>query len=149
MFDPPDLKERYTTLVAWNGHWANYWTQTIPTDGNDDKAEQDADNDVALLETGVADSKPLSKDDEKRLKKMQKSHDKEAKKGKVGRHFIVLPTGLGKVLGGGDNWEKVLVAGVKDEVGAHCGLFIRGQNLDYDGLVERVGQRVISWGQDL
>ncbi|KAG5644496.1 hypothetical protein DXG03_008323, partial [Asterophora parasitica] len=92
---------------------------------------------------------------QKALKTEQKRHDAEAKKArkaekernkvKHGRHFIVLPTGLGQVLGGYDKWEKVLIGGVEDEVAAHCGLFIRSQNLDYDGLVERVGQKVLGW----
>jgi hypothetical protein len=34
---------------------------------------------------------------------------------------------------------------VEDEVAAHCGLFIRAQNLDYDRFVERVGNVVKSW----
>ncbi|KAJ7835983.1 hypothetical protein B0H13DRAFT_2678258 [Mycena leptocephala] len=93
----------------------------------------------------------LEKAREKELKKIQKQRAKEEKdtkarsKGKPGHHFIVLPTGLGKILGGGEKWEKVVIGGVEDEVQAHCGLFIRGQNLDYDGLVERVGQRVLGW----
>ncbi|KAF9021486.1 hypothetical protein BDZ89DRAFT_991189 [Hymenopellis radicata] len=159
MFDPPGLKERYTTLVAWNGLWVNYWSQTVPQGGSDGKSTQDADNDAALLETGMAqqlsnssgssNSSVSTQDEESRLKKLQKSREKEAQKGKVARHFIVLPTGLGKVLGGGDKWEKVLVQGVKDEVGAHCGLFIRGQNLEYDAFVERVGNRVIAWCRTL
>ncbi len=159
MFDPPGLKERYSTLVAWNGHWVNYWSQTVPTGGNDGKSAQDADNDAALVETGMAqqlsnsarssNSSISTQDEEGRLKKLQKSREKEAKKGSVARHFIVLPTGLGKVLGGGDKWEKVLIHGVKDEVGAHTGLFIRGQNLEYDALVERVGNQVIAWCRTL
>jgi len=60
-------------------------------------------------------------------------------------HFIVLPTGLGRCLGGGEKWEPIQIAGVHDEVAAHCGLFINGQNLDYDGLVDRVGMRVLGW----
>jgi hypothetical protein len=64
---------------------------------------------------------------------------------KAGRHFIVVPTGLGKNLGGGENWEKVIIGGADDEVAAHCGLFIQKQNLDYDGLLERVSTRIIRW----
>ncbi|KAK0460587.1 uncharacterized protein EV420DRAFT_1533068 [Desarmillaria tabescens] len=167
MFDPPELKARYTALVKWNGGlWVNYWTQTVPRAQEDGYVEE-ADNDVALLQTGMAgtpstssnsstslpvlgprtasETKLAKKDNEKHLKKLKKQREKEAKKGKVGRHFIVLPTGLGKVLGGGEKWEKVLIGGVKDEVGAHCGLFIRGQNLDYDGLVDRVSRKILGW----
>jgi hypothetical protein len=220
MFDPSDLKERYARLVTWpGGLWVNYWTQTLPRPPQEgehakklDQAEEEADNDMALLQTGItsptesyataetspslassslapsmmsastvtsqststlasplspASSDPkavakaakaeekerraLEKTREKELKKIQKQRTKEEKdakarsKGKPGHHFIVLPTGLGKILGGGEKWEKVVIGGVEDEVQAHCGLFIRGQNLDYDGLVERVGQRVLGW----
>ncbi|KAF9460411.1 hypothetical protein BDZ94DRAFT_1266177 [Collybia nuda] len=96
---------------------------------------------------------------EKELKRIQKQREvdfksaskleKDKSKGKAGHHFIVLPTGLGQVLGGGEKWEKVPIGGVDDEVAAHCGLFIRGQNLDYDGLVERVGLKVLGWCEGL
>lgn len=89
------------------------------------------------------------KEAEKDLHKAQKE-EKEKEKNKKTRgahHFIVLPTGLGQVLGGGEKWEKVLIGGVEDEVAAHTGLFIPGQNLDYDGLVERVGAKVLGWCQ--
>jgi hypothetical protein len=82
----------------------------------------------------------------KSLKKQRQAELKTKKKGMIPpRHFIVLPTGLGRALGGGDKWEAVIIGGVHDEVAAHCGLFIRGQNLDYDGLVERVGKKVLAW----
>ncbi|KAG7445324.1 uncharacterized protein BT62DRAFT_897963 [Guyanagaster necrorhizus] len=171
MFDPAGLKARYTALVKWNGGlWVNYWTQTVPR-VQEDAHVHEADNDVALLQTGMAETlsitssssssslpslgpwttsetktktktKVAKKDSGKHLKKQR---DKEAKKGKIGRHFIVLPTGLGRILGGGEKWEKVLIAGVRDEVGAHCGLFIRGQNMDYDGLVDRVSRKILGW----
>ncbi|KAJ7507006.1 hypothetical protein B0H11DRAFT_1793886 [Mycena galericulata] len=225
MFDPSGLKERYARLVAWpGGLWVNYWTQTLPRPAKEgeharklDREEDEAENDVALLQTGMTsmsteesyvtahsspagsspttsyytpslvseasgstvssplspsphspgtpDAKALAKaakaaDKERReaekardkdLKKIQKQRAKEEKeerartKGKPGHHFIVLPTGLGQILGGGDKWEKVVIGGVDDEVGAHCGLFIRGQNLDYEGLLERVGRQVLGW----
>lgn len=87
------------------------------------------------------------KEAEKDLQKAQKE-EKEKEKNKKTRgthHFIVLPTGLGQVLGGGEKWEKVLIGAVEDEVAAHTGLFIPSQNLDYDGLVERVGAKVLGW----
>jgi len=86
--------------------------------------------------------------EEKNAEKALKKHREAEMKAKAiipPRHFIVLPTGIGRVLGGSDKWESVIIGGVQDEVAAHCGLFIRGQNLDYDGLVERVGQRVLAW----
>ncbi|KAG6853108.1 hypothetical protein C0991_006874, partial [Blastosporella zonata] len=115
--------------------------QTAPTKTEIDtarKAERQAAKDL----------EKERKQAEKSLKKEQKQKQKEEKdknKARPGRHFIVLPTGLGQVLGGGENWEKVLIAGVDDEVAAHCGLFIRDQNLDYEGFVERVGQKVLGW----
>jgi hypothetical protein len=200
MFDPSGLKERYARLVAWpGGLWVNYWTQTLPRPAIEgghaqkiDAKEQEADNDVALLQTGItsmstvdsfttASTSPyissspphpspspppldakaakaaekerrnIEKAREKEQKKLRKQREKEEKaekaraKGKPGHHFIVLPTGVGQVLGGGDKWEKVVIGGVEDEVAAHCGLFIRGQNLDYEGLVERVATRVFGW----
>ncbi|KAJ7753888.1 hypothetical protein B0H14DRAFT_2979703 [Mycena olivaceomarginata] len=235
MFDPSDLKQRYARLVAWpGGLWVNYWTQTPPRAPQEgahakdlDKEEDRADNDMALLQMGMAgmstaesdamggtsvsaasptasptlssfatpslgssvtsqsdassapsplsptpassdpkvvakaakaaekERRALEKAREKEMKKIQKQRAKEEKedkaraKGKAGHHFIVLPTGLGQVLGGGEKWEKVVIGGVEDEVAAHCGLFLRGQNLDYDGLVERVGKRVLGWCETL
>ncbi len=92
----------------------------VQEDGN----VEEADNDVALLQTGMAETpsttspstsvpelgprtasetKAAKKDDEKRKKKLKKQREKEAKKGKIARHFIVLPTGLGQILGGGES----------------------------------------------
>lgn len=139
MFDPPGLRERYANLVEWKGGlWVNYWTQTRPktprlSDSEDDVAE----NDAVLLETGVVHTPPD--------RKKKDSKKKKEKKPKPGKHFIVLPTGLGKLLGGDSNWERVLIEGVNDEVAAHTGLFIPGQNLDYQGLVERTGTKVLDW----
>ena len=96
----------------------------------------------------VADAKAIRKADESHRLKRDEAEQK-AKKNISSRHFVVLPTGLGRVLGGGHKWEPVIIAGVQDEVAAHTGLFIRGQNLDYDGLVERVGQKVLGWCETL
>ncbi|KIY73825.1 hypothetical protein CYLTODRAFT_484973 [Cylindrobasidium torrendii FP15055 ss-10] len=159
MFDPAGLKKRYTTLVAWKGPWVNYWTVVNPQESQDESTThpeaQEADNNQALLENGMVGEiaseygdKPLSKDQEKQLSKLNKT-EKDTKKPKVPRHFVVLPNGIASILGGEANWEKVVIGGVKDEVGAHVGLFIRGQNLDYDGLVDRVGQKLISWMRDM
>ena len=62
------------------------------------------------------------------------------RKAKKGRHFVVRPSRTGA-----EKWELVTIEGVNDEVAAHCGLFIRGQNLDYDGLIGRVGQKIVDW----
>lgn len=56
-------------------------------------------------------------------------------------HFITLPWSSK------DRWLKVKVTGVDDEVAAHCGLFIRSQNLQYDDFVARVGRVVLGWLQ--
>ncbi|KAJ3921601.1 hypothetical protein F5877DRAFT_88694 [Lentinula edodes] len=90
------------------------------------------------------------KEIQKNQKVAQKERDTHAKaaikdKSKGERHFVVLPTGLGAILGGGDHWEQVVIGGVDDEVAAHCGLFIPEQNIDYAKLVERVGLRIIEW----
>ncbi|KAK1215994.1 hypothetical protein PQX77_021395 [Marasmius sp. AFHP31] len=66
-------------------------------------------------------------------------------KEKTGRHFIVLPTGMGSVFGGFDKWEKVVVSGADDVVAAHCGIFMPDQNLEYGELIERVARRVFDW----
>ncbi|KAL0945826.1 hypothetical protein HGRIS_012110 [Hohenbuehelia grisea] len=198
MFDPPGLRERYANLVSWKGGlWVNYWTQTrsrpVRSDSESSSEENDnlsamievADNDTALIETGITPSGPsgemssssaastaLTKDELKAAQKAEKTRKKQLEKAnkqreralkkaarqaeggdaqrmKPGRHFIVLPTGLGRVLGGSEKWEQVPIEGVEDEVAAHCGLFIPGQNLDYDGLVERVGKRILGWCEEV
>jgi hypothetical protein len=53
------------------------------------------------------------------------------------------------VFGGWEKWEKVVIDGADDEVAAHCGLFIREQNLEYDAFVERVGTRILGWIRDM
>ena len=103
------------------------------------KEEQEQEKERAKRE------KELTKQREAKQKELAK-RDKSGKEGKQrdkSYHFVVLPTGLGQILGGAEHWESVPIAGVDDEVAAHCGLFIRGQNLDYDGLVERVGRKVL------
>ncbi len=77
--------------------------------------------------------------------------DKETKndKPKRGHHFVVLPHGIGERFGGMDKWERVEMGGVEDEVDAHLGLFISGRNFDYEGLVDKVGTKVLGWCEDL
>lgn len=151
MFDPLGLRERYAKLVDWkSGLWVNYWTMTISKSKVKDEDEglvqqqEIAENDLALLKSGITEPSISSPLQQARLKQeIRKTKDQR------GRHFIVLPTGLGQILGGTDKWEKVLIEGVDDEVAAHCGLFIRGQNLDYEGLVDRVGRKVFGWCERL
>ncbi|KAI4518925.1 hypothetical protein K525DRAFT_241812 [Schizophyllum commune Loenen D] len=100
-----------------------------------------------LIKQREAEQKELARQQKEVAKREQreksgKQGEKEGKRDKS-YHFVVLPTGLGQILGGAEHWESVPIAGVDDEVAAHCGLFIRGQNLDYDGLVERVGRKVL------
>lgn len=66
-------------------------------------------------------------------------------KPKKGRHFTVVPKGLGERLGGTERWERVDIEGVEDEVSAHLGLFIPAHNRGYEGFVERVGKKIFEW----
>lgn len=166
MFDPSGLKERYIRLVNWrDGMWVNYWTQTLPKssesgrsdpDEEGNKDEQIAYNDLGLMESGIvapptsleSPSSSIEREWMRETGQLEKHGHKPRKnepKAKGARNFIVLPTGLGGILGGEESWEKVVIGGVDDEVAAHCGLFIRGQNLDYDGLLERVARRILQW----
>ncbi|KAH9477613.1 hypothetical protein JR316_0009837 [Psilocybe cubensis] len=97
------------------------------------------------LKAAHKEEKKHRKEEEKAKAKSAKQEEKEHKKSKTVRHFVVTPTGLGQVLGGLEKWENVPIAGVDDEVNAHTGLFIPTQNLDYDGLVERVAIKVLGW----
>ncbi|GLB39790.1 putative prostaglandin-F synthase activity [Lyophyllum shimeji] len=155
MFDPSGLRDRYVRLVAWQGMWVNYWTQTRPKAGGGEVADAEAvENDAALVRTGIITDGHAASSLEEDLRQASikddheaPNNDKRKKKDKIksGHHFIVLPNGLGQILGGSENWEKVVIAGVEDEVAAHCGLFLRGRNLEYDALVERVGRKVLGW----
>lgn len=145
--------------------WVNYWTHTLPPDNRrlDSKAEarsaELAYNDRGLIESGIVEpptndlsQSPIDREWMEHITKAKGSKskaEKEKSKGKRGRHFIVLPTGMGKQLGGGERWENIIIGGVEDEVAAHCGLFIREQNLDYDGFLGRVAARIIAWCEQL
>ena len=160
MFDPIGLKDRYTRLVAWQGMWVNYWTQTIPKGKESAQADetrtnqQVADNDVALLQANIlpppnpSAAVQTSNGSREQREAYVKSEEKKSK-ARPGHHFVILPTGLGEVLGGATKWEKVVIEGAADEVEAHCGLFIQDRNLDYDELVKRVGRRIFGWCEEL
>jgi hypothetical protein len=127
------------------------------------------DNDNALLENGIiapgvddgppagaiADKSPqptsqvTPQDIAKQRKRAGKSKQNKEEKPKAGKHFIVLPKGLGIVLGGIEKWEQVVIGGVEDEVSAHTGLFKPDENLDYEGLLERVQARILGWCENL
>ena len=177
MFDPIGLKTRYAHLVEWQGGlWVNYWTQTVrrhvqnqPTSGQGSRitmqtstTESLLDNDNALLVNGIISgvsdehtategtvSQTTHQDIEKQTKEVEKSKLKEKNKQEKGKHFIVLPRGVGHVLGGVDKWERVIIGGVEDEVSAHTGLFKPDQNLGYEDLVERVKARILGWCETL
>lgn len=116
-----------------------------------DKAAKQAskDREKALKAASKERERALKAAEKERKKRESELKKKDARSQPTSRHFVVLPTGLGAVLGGGEKWEKVRIDGVEDEVAAHCGLFIRDQNLEYDALVERVGQRVLQWCERL
>jgi len=81
------------------------------------------------IRTKPTDSSPSSE-------QMSSSNDRRSP-----QHFITLPWSSK------DRWLKVKVNGVEDEVAAHCGLFIRSQNPQYDDFVARVGRVVLGWLQ--
>ena len=125
------------------------------------QAEQ-LDNDIALLDSGIyettvtalkrdisgstSDTEVAAPRRRKRDLLRTKQSDLEKTKTKpTKRHFVVLPTGLGRVFGGWENWEQVSILGVTDEVEAHTGLFIPQRNLDYAHFVDRVADRVLDW----
>jgi len=178
MFDPLGLKSRYAHLAEWQGGlWVNYWTQTVPRPvQNQPPSGQSShitmqtvtsretllDNDNALLvngiiSSGIGDGSPSSSSEptsqvapQDSAKQAEKNKEKnKQEKPRVGRHFIVLPRGLGIALNGIDKWEQVLIGGVEDEVSAHTGLFKPDENLDYEGLLERVQARILDWCETL
>ena len=90
---------------------------------------------------GIEDTQHPKPEKEQEKDTNAKRPDKK-RKAKKGRHFVVRPSRTGA-----EKWELVTIEGVNDEVAAHCGLFIRGQNLDYEGLIARVGQKIVDWCQ--
>lgn len=173
MFDPSGLKERYIRLVEWEkqgGLWVNYWTCTrrkvkVEKEGTsapDDAADTQNDTDLlrpplsarldgssdtistvnsidTVSSTTIADSNQDKGEGGSKLSSAKK------KVARHGRHFVVLPNGVGEYLGGWHRWENVVITGVNDEVNAHTGLFIRKCNLEYPALVERVSERILGW----
>ncbi|TFK63686.1 hypothetical protein BDN72DRAFT_847354 [Pluteus cervinus] len=158
MFDPNSLSTRYTKLVEWGqkgGLWVNYWTQAPPK-VEPAKAElQGPRNQKGYSHShseslGTNELTPSSSFDSHSSASSAASTASsgtpgETKKKKKGHHFVVLPTGLGGYLGGYDRWESVVIEGVKDEVAAHTGIFIREQNLGYEEFVHKVAGKVLDW----
>ncbi|CAE6427969.1 unnamed protein product [Rhizoctonia solani] len=86
----------------------------------------------------------------KAAKERQKALDAAAKRAREAdkidspHHFIVLPRE-----GTDQNWVRIPVAGADSEVTAHCGLFFREENHEYDRMVSDVGNIVRSfWDGD-
>ncbi|KAJ1302159.1 hypothetical protein OPQ81_000987 [Rhizoctonia solani] len=86
----------------------------------------------------------------KEAKERQKALDAAAKRAKEAdkidspHHFVVLPR-----KGTDQNWICIPVAGADSEVTAHCGLFFREENHEYDRMVSDVGNIVRSfWDGD-
>jgi hypothetical protein len=103
-----------------------------------------------VMSRGKFTSEPslLMEDQEEQGKAQKHKSSNSSEKDHSLHHFSVLPTGLGRILGGGSKWENVKIRGANTEVEAHTGLFIPSQNLDYDDLVERVGNKILTWSGD-
>jgi len=67
--------------------------------------------------------------------------EKKANQPDEPHHFITLPFGVAKQ----NEWIRVKVDGVDDEVAAHCGIFFPAENSEYDWLVEDARERVERW----
>ncbi|KDR72511.1 hypothetical protein GALMADRAFT_252627 [Galerina marginata CBS 339.88] len=127
-----------------------------PTKSEAKAVQKEANKQLKEEQKVVKEAEKQKKREEKQVKQEEKAQakalqqqEKKAKKSKIERHFVVLPNGLGQVLGGMEKWENVPIAGVEDEVNAHTGLFIPKQNLDYEGLVDRVSNTVLGWCERL
>lgn len=156
MFDPAGLLDRYGALQRWDGRWLNYWTETV---GDADINVSDerphlskgtscpsSTSDLELIgktiDTSAQEFRELDEKDMLELQRelrQQREHEKKHK-AKPPRHFIVVPGKTAR-----DGWEKVYIRHAEDEVQAHCGLFIRDLNEEYDMLVSRVAGQVDYW----
>ncbi|QRV82152.1 hypothetical protein RhiJN_10167 [Ceratobasidium sp. AG-Ba] len=91
-------------------------------------------------------AKEAAKQAKREAKERQKSLDAAAKRAREAdkvdspHHFVVLPR-----KGTDQQWICVPVAGADSEVSAHCGIFFREENLEYDRLVADVGNVVRSF----
>ncbi|KAI5118310.1 hypothetical protein M0805_006478 [Coniferiporia weirii] len=168
-FDPAGLSERYRALENWSGCWVNFWTQTPArvdkASAREAEGVEDRDVQAGALPSNTADVVKYAeaggsstrtqvnarKDAEQELRK-ERDHERKHGGARPARHFIVLPhrhDALSDALhfGSREKWELVPIEGVEDEVGAHCGLFIRAQNIAYEELVGRVAKKVDGWCQ--
>ncbi|EUC61167.1 alpha/beta hydrolase family protein [Rhizoctonia solani AG-3 Rhs1AP] len=91
-------------------------------------------------------AKEAEKQAKREAKERQKALDAAAKRAREAdkidspHHFIVLPR-----QGTDQNWIRIPVAGADSEVTAHCGLFFREENHEYDRMVSDVGNIVRSF----
>lgn len=166
MFDPPELVDRFSRLRKWKGRWINYWTETVGDEGVETIQRQDLTRshsgiipnstaELELIHRSSSDASSTSEMDDigeydhneilKLQQEIKEQRDYEnLHKKRPPRHFIVLP---GKEVR--DSWESVKIRHAEDEVQAHCGLFIRKLNDEYDFLVSRVAGLIDYWCKDL
>lgn len=87
-------------------------------------------------------AKQAKREEKERQKALEaaEKRSREADKVDSPHHFIVLPR-----KGTDQQWICVPVAGADSEVTAHCGLFFRDENLEYDRFMEDVGKVVRSF----
>ncbi|KAF8962314.1 hypothetical protein BDZ97DRAFT_1121982 [Flammula alnicola] len=116
---------------------------TAPTKSETKAAQKEADKQLKLQE------KQFKQEEKSKIKALKQQEKEKSKKNKTERHFVILPNGLGQVLGGMEKWENVPIGGVEDEVNAHTGLFMPQQNLEYELLVDRVANRILGWCERL
>jgi hypothetical protein len=109
-----------------------------------DSDDGDKTSDVRI-EVAQPPEQPQEGKEDKVHEDVKLAKKKMRKAAKKARHFVVRPSTRQCNSPGAEKWELVTIGGVNDEVAAHCGLFIRGQNLDYDGLIARVGQKIVDW----
>lgn len=130
MFDPQGLVERYRALERWDGVWVNYWTETARAG-----AKEDPPRHFIVLPS----SSGLSLVGFNCQSSSSSKSSKDKKKNPATSQSVRLSPGTTS------NWELVCIPGAEDEVQAHCGLFIRKFNTEYEALVERVATKIEGW----
>ena len=143
MFDPSGLVERYHALERWEGVWVNYWTKTVR--GENKEGMKDLGRHFVVLpsSSGLSlvgfnaqiDSSSKSGTSFLSGSRSSQGNDSQVKATQAVR---LEPSTVA-------NWERVRILGAGDEVQAHCGLFIRDMNTEYDALVERVARKLEGW----
>lgn len=171
MFDPQGLVERYRALEGWEGDWVNYWTETAAAVGakerEGDGKEQEGEEAKAVKNDEAKDKKkhkskqtnpprhfivlpstsglslvgflPSSSSSPSSSSNLKpKAKPKPTPTRSQSLSVRLSPTTS-------HNWELVRIPGAEDEVQAHCGLFIRQLNTEYELFVQRVAGRVGEW----